>query len=629
MNQRQKDIVQFLQSNGRRWVTGKELAEFIGITPRSIRSNIAKINEEQAGIVESSQVGYRLSENSSEKQAFSDERISKLFLLLLKHSAQGISIYDLTQALMISDSTLRNDISDLRRRLPNGSLKITVNHNTVHLAGSERAKRKYMISLLYSEGDFREQLKLSVQNMIGYISLNELENIVQTTLKAQGIQLNTYSLYNIALHLAISIERIRQGHSMKSVPQNDIQDTSAYVIGNAVADAVEQRYGIHFNAPECQYLALLFIGMTTDADQSGTFADYIDQRTLTVLKEVLKKVEQVYHVDLTDQDFFEKLAVHVQGLRYRAEYDTFERNSNLQEIKASYPLIYDISVYISSLLQEKLKISFNDDEISFIALHLGALFESRRVADQTIRVGLITAQYHNLDSLLREKLSSALGKKIEIVDATDSSSNQVDVLLTTSRRVARSHSGSVFIHTFPTAEDLLKVENRLLALRRVKQNQQIFKYIDRFVIRDLYFNQIDSAGLTPALIRADMVKRMVHYGYVSDTYLANVEKREKMSPTSFPSGVAVPHSIELDGIRSGISVMTLQEPIQWANYAIRMVVLVAVNPEESQAYNTFFERLIDILSDSVNTKQLSSVEGFDEFVLKLKAMVTTQEETND
>ncbi|MCI1890674.1 MAG: PRD domain-containing protein [Schleiferilactobacillus harbinensis] len=626
MNQRQKDIFQFLQSNGQRWVTGKELAAFIDITPRSIRSNIAKMNEEQAGVVESSQDGYRLSEGSSEKQAVSDERISKLFLLLLKHSTRGISIYDLTQALMVSDSTLRNDISDLRQRLPNGSLKITVNQNTVHLAGSERAKRKYMISLLYSEGDFREQLKLSVQNMIGYISLNELENIVQTTLKSQGIQLNTYSLYNIALHLAISIERIRQGHSMKIAPQNDIQDTSAYVIGNAVADAVEQRYGIHFNTPECQYLALLFIGMTTDANQTGTFADYIDQRTLTVLKEVLKKVEQVYHVDLTDQDFFEKLAVHVQCLRYRAEYDTFERNSNLQEIKASYPLIYDISVYISSLLQEKLKISFNDDEISFIALHLGALFESRRVADQTIRVGLITAQYHNLDSLLKEKLSSALGKKIEIVDAADSSFHQVDVLLTTSRRTARNNSGSVFIHTFPTAEDLLKVENRLLALRRVKQNQQIFTYIDRFVIRDLYFNQIDSAGLTPALIRADMVKRMVHYGYVSDTYLTNVEKREKMSPTSFPSGVAVPHSIELDGIRSGISVMTLQEPIQWANYAIRMVVLVAVNPEESQAYNTFFERLIDILSDSVNTKQLSGVEGFDEFILKLKAMVTTQEE---
>lgn len=86
------------------------------------------------------------------------------------------------------------------------------------------------------------------------------------------------------------------------------------------------------------------------------------------------------------------------------------------------------------------------------------------------------------------------------------------------------------------------------------------------------------------------------------------------------------HSIELDGMLSGISVMTLWEPIQWASYAIRMVVLVAVNPEESQAYNMLFERLIDILLDAVNTKQLSGVEGFDEFILKLKAMVTTQEE---
>lgn len=628
MNQRENEIIKFLQAHFGHWIKAQELASYVKVTPRTIRNNIAEIKQQYPNCIASGPQGYKLTKLISldTPTETGEGRTAALFLTLLKHSQAGSDLYELASQLYVSESTLNSDIQDLRKVLPKESLRISTKKSRVYLLGSERAKRKYMISLLYAEGDFKEQLKLSVQHMIGYISLSELEATIQNCLKNNGITLNSYSLYNIALHFAISIERIHQGHAIQTNEQvKDIADTPAYQLGSEVADNVSKRYGIPFNEKEKEYLSLLFIGIQRQGDDASLLGNYVSPNIISTLESVLKSVEYTYHVDLSDRDFFIKLAVHVQSLYYRAKYDMSIRNESTQDIKMAYPLIYDISVYISSLIQEKLKINFSDDEIAFIALHLGALLESQKKLKNPIRIGLIAENYHTIDQMVRERLEATLGKKVSIVDPTATENTDYDVMVTTSRQTASIHAGSVFIHPFPTSSDLLKVQNRVLALKRKDRIQLLYQYIDRFIAKDLFFNQVDPADLTPLGLRKQMVSRMVRHHYVNRAYLTSVEKREQMSPTSFPSGVAVPHSVTLDAKKSGVSIMTLQEPIKWAQYPVRIVIMVAIDPRESQAYNTFFEKFVEVLSESVNAKLLSEVEGFDEFIFKLKSMISAQE----
>ena len=153
----------------------------------------------------------------------------------------------------------------------------------------------------------------------------------------------------------------------------------------------------------------------------------------------------------------------------------------------------------------------------------------------------------------------------------------------------------------------------------------MFSYIDRFMVEELYIGQFDPSDSTPETIRQKMFQKMFVSGFVNSEFSKTMEKREAMSPTSFPSGIAVPHSIEQNAQKSAISVMTLQENIRWCNYSVEMVALVAIAQAESKEFNEFFEMFIEIVSEPVNVKQLAATDEFTEFILKLKVLVDADE----
>lgn len=63
----------------------------------------------------------------------------------------------------------------------------------------------------------------------------------------------------------------------------------------------------------------------------------------------------------------------------------------------------------------------------------------------------------------------------------------------------------------------------------------------------------------------------------------------------------------------------------WANYPIKLVAFIAINKEEANAFNDFFEKFIEIVSEPINTKQLSMSENHAEFIGKLRTMVEADE----
>ncbi|MGM0213932.1 BglG family transcription antiterminator [Enterococcus sp. AZ109] len=631
LTEKEQELVDFLSKKQAKWVTSKELAEYCQCTTRTIRNRAAKINQQQPDLIVTSHLGYQINPEVKLTKEGVEDRKSRIFLELLKHSSQGVDVYDLADKLFISESTLKNDIQQLKKEITNDAIQIVFEQDLVKLTGPERAKRRYLISLLYNESDLQEKLKSSIQQMIGYISLAELQQTIQQVLAAHAIQINQYSLNNIVLHYAISIERIRQGHSLNKGPTvSKLQGEKEFLLAEEISDALADQYDIHFSQAELEQLSLLFIGMQNETltnQKNQDLAAFVDPKIITNLHDVLAEVEQTYLVELHEEAFFNKLAIHVQSLYYRSHYESFTRNSSLLDIKTAYPLTYDLAVYISSRIQERLAIWFNDDEISFIALHIGAFLETKKQDRSQFLIRLVVNDYHDIGETLKEQLQEKFGEGVTIVmdqrQAADLGA--CDLLLTTDRKIASDHAGSVFIHPFLTAKDLKKIEKRMEALKSQREKQQMYQSIDSFILPELFFNQIDPSALSPEEIRQQLCQRMVDQGFVEESFLQQVEKREKMSPTSFPSGIAVPHSVELEAQRSGVAIMTLQEPLMWANYPIKLVAFIAINKEEANAFNDFFEKFIEIVSEPINTKQLSMSENHAEFIGKLRTMVEADE----
>ncbi|MCP7094002.1 BglG family transcription antiterminator [Listeria monocytogenes] len=629
----QKEILAYLHKQENKWVTSNELAAFCECTTRTIRNNIYKINEVTPNLINSTKQGYQINLNIPfEFQSESDvtERKSKLLLELIKNSTKGVDLFELADILYISEVTLKKDIQQLKNELKEADVKIVISKDRIKLIGKERAKRKYMISLLYEEGGYRESIKSRIQEMIEFVSIDKLQNIVKEVLAQESITTNQYSMMNIVLHYAISIVRIQQGNTLIETQKTLIRKHSKeYEISKKIAKILSEEYQIHFSEAETKQLGLLYVGLQNEQSANanhGELDQFVDKKIIDALKIVLANVEETYLIDLQNEQLFIKLAIHVQSLYYRSRYKAYTRNLSLLDIKTSYPVTFDIAVYISSLLQEKLAIDFNEDEISFIALHIGSFLESENRDYIRLEIGLLVDDYHDLRTNMLKKLRARFENEatIELIENEDYEEN-FDIILTTNRDVALEKAGSIFIHPLLTTKDIKKITSRIQTKKKILENNIRGQQIDRYIVRSLYSNQIDPSELTPAKIREQMISKMEKQTFVTSEFKEKVEKREQMAPTSFPSGIAIPHSIKNDALQSGVSIMTLQEPIYWNDVKVKIIALVAISKKDATEFNDFFEKLVEIVSEPINTKRLSMVESFEEFIRKLKMMMEESE----
>ncbi|AQP82188.1 BglG family transcription antiterminator [Listeria monocytogenes] len=629
----QKEILAYLHKQENKWVTSNELAAFCECTTRTIRNNIYKINEVTPNLINSTKQGYQINLNTPfEFQSESDvtERKSKLLLELIKNSTKGVDLFELADILYISEVTLKKDIQQLKNELKEADVKIVISKDRIKLIGKERAKRKYMISLLYEEGGYRESIKSRIQEMIEFVSIDKLQNIVKEVLAQESITTNQYSMMNIVLHYAISIVRIQQGNTLIETQKTLIRKHSKeYEISKKIAKILSEEYQIHFSEAETKQLGLLYVGLQNEQSANanhGELDQFVDKKIIDALKIVLANVEETYLIDLQNEQLFIKLAIHVQSLYYRSRYKAYTRNLSLLDIKTSYPVTFDIAVYISSLLQEKLAIDFNEDEISFIALHIGSFLESENRDYLRLEIGLLVDDYHDLRTNMLKKLRARFENEatIELIENEDYEEN-FDIILTTNRDVALEKAGSIFIHPLLTTKDIKKITSRIQTKKKILENNIRGQQIDRYIVRSLYSNQIDPSELTPAKIREQMISKMEKQNFVTPEFKEKVEKREQMAPTSFPSGIAIPHSIKNDALQSGVSIMTLQEPIYWNDVKVKIIALVAISKKDATEFNDFFEKFVEIVSEPINTKRLSMVESFEEFIRKLKMMMEESE----
>ncbi|EAG2074390.1 BglG family transcription antiterminator [Listeria monocytogenes] len=629
----QKEILAYLHKQENKWVTSNELAAFCECTTRTIRNNISKINEATPNLIRSAKQGYQINQRIPfELQTESDvtERKSKLLLELIKNSTKGVDLFELADILYISEVTLKKDIQQLKNELKEADVQIVTSKDRIKLIGKERAKRKYMISLLYEEGGYRESIKSRIQEMIEFVSIDKLQNIVKEVLAEESITTNQYSMMNIVLHYAISIVRIQQGNTLIETQKTLIRKHSKeYEISKKIAKILSEEYQIHFSEAETKQLGLLYVGLQNEQSANanhGELDQFVDKKIIEALKSVLANVEETYLIDLQNEQLFIKLAIHVQSLYYRSRYKAYTRNLSLLDIKTSYPVTFDIAVYISSLLQEKLAIDFNEDEISFIALHIGSFLESENRDDIRLEIGLLIEDYHDLRTNMLKKLRARFENDatIKLIENEDSEGN-FDIILTTNRDIALEKAGSIFIHPLLTTKDIKKISNRIQTKKKILENHIRGQQIDRYIVRSLYANQIDPSELTPAKIREQMISKMEKQTFVTPEFKEKVEKRERMAPTSFPSGIAIPHSIKNDALQSGVSIMTLQEPIYWNDVKIKIIALVAISKKDATEFNDFFEKFVEIVSEPINTKRLSMAESFKEFIQKLKMMMEENE----
>lgn len=166
LNKRQEKLIRILDEAGD-FVMGKELSALLEVSDRTVRSDVAAVNEfygerrieadKRRGYKSNQELAHVQSPKSDGKIPESSKERCSYILQALLFNKKEINLITLQEQLYTSDYSIENDIRKIRKFLeewPDLELIRTPNH--LRLGGSEKNKRKLYRELLTkeTEGNF-------------------------------------------------------------------------------------------------------------------------------------------------------------------------------------------------------------------------------------------------------------------------------------------------------------------------------------------------------------------------------------------------------------------------------------------------------------------------------------------
>ncbi|MBM6678386.1 BglG family transcription antiterminator [Faecalicoccus pleomorphus] len=634
LNKRQEKIIMLLQDS-KKWITGKEFARLMNVSDRTIRSDIDTINRTyNAHLIESNlRSGYRINEeilttlpielNAVSIPQTPDERCTYILQELILEKKQ-INLLDLQEQVFISGYSIDNDIKRIKKMLePYQDLSLIRSKNCIRLDGSEESKRKLYKQLLFEEtqGNFLNLNRLS--SMFHDLDLEYAKEVLDKMFKKYNFHVREMQKPMLMIHVGIALERmIHHNYVETSRDTPELRNTKEYSITKEFFDTMAQSIHIDVNENEVVLLALLLRGkkaITMHNDLVQSVTDGINVNDLVT--KIVTMIKEDFDIDFVkDLDLRTGLALHIQGLIERKKKDIVVSNLYLQELKRKYPLVFELAIHVGQILNETLDMQVSENEVGFLALHLGAAYE-RSHSFQKYRVVMIYPVDQAFGDILLRKVDTLFSERMTVINCSSFFEEKMikelnpDLILTTLQLQHNLDISTIQISLFISTEDESKIFQALNALDKKRYQQKFEDELIDLIEPELFYKNLELR--TPTEVITYMCDNLEKKGYCDSSFKEAVLKREEVAATSFVYSFAVPHSLNVPSFRPAISVGFLKRPIKWGEFDVKMVLLLAVNEEHQDLLIMFFEWLSGMINNANHFAALLETKDYDDFVAKI------------
>lgn len=607
------------------WVTSSALAAELGCSVRTIKSDIAKLNVAHPGIVDSGRRGFALGDrsllaqmdpaNSSPIPQNAEERRSAILRALLMGHRE-VSLEQLSDELCASAATLTKDLARVRLDMAEYGLEVRSRGGALHVEGGEANEKRMVSSLIFSETqDFFSQMD-AVGSYFPDLDAQGLRDLVEDALLRRRFFLNDYALANFVLHLAIVLERGINGFDTDvtegGTPAHLDDDVVALV--DDICDAVGDRHGTRISPADRTALGVI-VSTRLETRESAN-ADYVGQEALSLVRDIVRRVRDEYAIDLEGEAFLIRFGLHLKNMLVRLQGSTPLRNPQTASIRNDYPFVHDIAVFIARAIHEAHGVTLPDDEIAYIALHIGCLIEEQNVERSKVRCVLVSPSYNANGLTLAWRILRAQEEALIIDGVVDGierlpADYRPDLVISTMPLAIVPPYPVVRVSPFLGERDLAALRSQVERLRAERRRVEMESRLHRLFSRDLFFC---GAGLESADDALEaMGDALIAAGCVRDDYKDRLREREAISSSAYLD-VALPHPLDMDALRTAIAVSVHPEPLDWAGTPVRLVLMLAIHPEDKPVFRNIFDFVTEVLYDPRHMAQVAASTSFDEFL---------------
>lgn len=632
LNKRQKDIITILSKN-KTWIKGKQLAQLVGVSDRTIRSDIDTINKfyDEELIVSHMRRGYVLNTEcylhlkddiSQNIPQTPEQRCMYILQQLLLHE-EGINLTVLQGDIYVSGYSIENDLKRVRNELNKySSLHLERVRNYIYLKGDEIDKRQLYKELLTKEtqGNF-----LNLNNLAKFykdFDLIKAIEILVSILKKYHYTIKETMFSMLILHVGISIERIMHSQFYKTeTSQVDIKETVEYQIAKEFYEKLHDIMLLEIHEDEICLLALLISNKSGQYSPHEIHIQETDIDISDLIYKLIEPIEKKLNIEfLQDPDFFSGMKMHLQGLIDRYNQNIVADDIFVQDIKKNYPLLFEMGVSVGKALKELYGIRINESEMCFMALHFGATYE-RLNSSSKLKAVIISPYDQNLTKLCQSKIMNIFDERLHIIAALNYFEEaeiltlNPDLIITLTPLSHELDILTIQVSMFINSVDESTIFQAVSQLEKKRYQSKFNQKISQLINSEYFYIDLDKTSSTEVI--EYMCEQLYQGGLVDQYFKQSVLKREEMSPTSFIYSFATPHALSDNVVVPTISVAILKNPVDWGPFKVKLVILLAINEEDHDILKIFFDWISNAIGDADLFTGLLEARNYQDFILKI------------
>lgn len=662
MEPKEKELLSLLYQNQNRFLTGRELAQALHISERTVRSYIRRmepvITENGGEILAKQGNGYRLllrrpvqfavlagtpGTETTRKTAQTPDSAQERRRYLMQHlllNGETLQAEETAERLYISTSTLKKELYQLRGMLDEYGLVFDSGPAGISIHGDETSKRALIMDYFFRSSTFNSiQEYMDHSGYFDDIPTEQLLRMVLDESRQFGIRLSDIMVQNVLLHLALSVKRMQAGlRPEHAVLPPAFEQSSEYQASSAIFRRLSGMTGGEYPAEEVSYLALHLSGKGSWATRQPAQGEHLEQEVKTVLSQLAE--DDVMQLD-EDPQLVSSLLEHLRPMVVRLMRGLPQKNPLTQDILRDQPdLMKVIRKYFGAMPCLR-RYDIDDDEWAYLALHIMAALE-RQKEKRKLQVLVVCATGYGSSQLLKSRLMKHFSDSLHIVTETGYYEMSDDILQGSDLIISSVNIGPVifgvpFIHVsvFLGEEDVQNIQRFIdqekagpekkepaAARPASKSQKEIF---------DCYFSEEDfrvyKGHPERDQVLSDLVETLACYEKDSfaDHMREQIRLRSQMGSLVFSDTIAVPHpAVPLSKV-ARLALALIPEGMYWneSHPAIRFVFLMSPSYVENRNLPKVTGAIVSLMEEPVLQEQILQEQSFDVFGRILGSLIET------
>lgn len=624
MRRKQEELINYLYTHNEK-VTANILSKALNLSIRTIKSYIAELNMNYPSLISSSNRGYvidKVKANSllQYKDDIPQDYESRCIYIIKKSLLEKqdyIDIFDLCEELFISYSTLKKDIYKMNTSFANFKITFSSENNKLHIGGSEQNKRK-LISHVMSEEVSGNFLNLTLlQESFPDYDLDDACTLIKDICKQHHYYLNDFSCVNFILHVTIMVSRINHGnHIINNNELIQVTNKNDEKIAKELCLALEQVFNVSFNSSEILEIYILFKNNANYINnENENVSLLVSDEIIQITKNIIKNVDEHFFINLDSDNFITPFMLHLKNLKNRLIKNNLLKNPMLDSIKISCPTIYDISTFIAYQLTLSFHENVNEDEIAFIALHVGTEIERQKKEETKVSCLLLCPEYLNITSTLHKKIMMDFGDQLTIQKSISFENeilgNNFDLLITTVPVLESTNYFTVLLPPFPMSYEKNKILDAIIRIENTKKSQILTNNLNFYFNEKLFYSM--NEDISKSAVINELAERMINLGYVEENFKEEIWKRETASSTAFMN-IAIPHPMKMSAYKTSIGVVISHKGIDWGNqHFVNVVFMIAFNKIDNKHFHALYESLVLLFNEPIVISEIKKCKNFNDF----------------